>query len=242
MPIYVVENKTHKSQKSTYKTPPVRSFSSGQTLTVSNLKNQNKNINNTSKNLSDISSIDSGSNEALAEIADLEYDFNYKLEDISSSSNDNDNRKTTLKTNPKEHLNESNFKKLSKVIPKPKWTKYDSTKSSSSEKEWPLKNSEFSCKVKHAKKKVNSDTLHTSSSDWSLDYSFIFKYMLKPLSDLVKFSSLSKKQRELFNFLLGFLLLLVFILVVFYYFLSIIFSSSIATKVKIENENIYIRL
>ena len=83
----------------------------------------------------------------------------------------------------------------------------------------------------------------TKKSNQSLNFSFNFTHGMNLLYEHLNLKSLSKREKKFFNFLLNLLLVLLLILMLFYYFLSMICSAwNVATRVKIENENIYIKL
>ena len=242
MPIYLFENKTKKRKSldfDRYESPLVQCNSDKIHDSASikkgfqSRRNKNNNHSLFKTNYPTSSKNSSLSYEALAEVTDIECDFNYDLDDVSISSDE-----------PKcEYI--ASKKNLNKeTLPKPKWTKYESSQTNgSSEKQSTLKNLFLSNSLKeNIKSKKKEPPLlplpHKSRLDWCLMYKYIFRFV----ENVFKIRSFTRKEQKLFYLLLNLLLFLLFILFVFYYFLSVIFSSNVTSQVRIENENIYIKL
>ena len=248
MPIYLLQNKTKNrvdlvSQK---RSGGAESFSNRVYSVESLHKAKNKNNNHATKHhnhgsSSSLSSINSNrdySDEALAQITDLEYNFEYDLDGLTASSTEK---------NSKPPVNHSK-KKSSKLLPQSKTqTKFKPINSSYSDNRWSISN--FLNSLKSPIKFRTSTEIFKSSSSSSeksnhlLDFSFNFTYVMNWFHENLNLKSLSKREKKFFNFLLNLLIVLLLVLVLLYYFLSLICSSwNIASKVKIENENIYIKL
>jgi hypothetical protein len=283
MPIYLLQHKESKSSPNKRKClldfvskPPraiAKSFSKRTYSLESFSKNtiKNKNNNHTTphryaSSFSSFSTISSNneeySNEALAEVTDLEYNFEYNIDNLTISSSENKLKPAIVKTvtNPASKIPPKVSLQSRKLIDsstqtakislnlKPKYRQRNLepiiSSSLKDNDRWSISN------FVRGSKKYQPITAPLTTSDSSstkinqpLDFSFLYKYAKQQLLDGLDFKSLSKRERKFFNFLVNLLLVLLLILVLFYYFLSQIYSSwNLATKVKIENENIYIKL
>ena len=160
--------------------------------------------------------------EALPEVTDLEFNFNYELED-----SDEDAKSST---------------RSPRIVPPkkkspPKWMSYSSAKTTKSTRY-------------HAPNTISlldSTSRRTVSSrgDVSSQYGpfsdcLTYRHFLRPALKFVRFDGFTKPQQVLFNSLLKILAVLTLILALFYYFLSALFF--VPPRLKIQHENIYITL
>ena len=285
MPIYLLQHNESKSSTNKRKClldfvskkprAVAKSFSKRTYSLESFRKNaikKNKNNNHTTphryaSSFSSFSSISSNneeySNEALAEVTDLEYNFEYNIDNLTTSSYENKHQPANVRTVTNRPISKSPPKVLLqsrklidsgtqtarislKLKPKQRPRKLEPLISSSliDNDRWSIRNFVGGSK-KHQSITVPLTTSESSSTkiNQPLDCSFLYKYVKQQLLDGFDFKSLNKRERKIFNFLVNLLLVLLLILVLFYYFLSQIYSSWNSTsKVKIENENIYIKL
>lgn len=254
MPIYLLQSKkkcsfdlvSQKRLKSA-KSVSNRTYSV-ESLQKINSKNRNNNHStkhsySSSFSFSSISSNRESSGEALAQITDLDYNFEYNLDDLTTSSVENNLNPSIFKPVIKNSRKKPNQPKKSS---NDKQTKFKPTSSSLSANGRSMSNFFNSFKCRKSQTSTETPTSVSSlaeKSNQSLNFSFNFTHGINLLYENLNLKSLSKREKKFFNFLLNLLLVLLLILMLFYYFLSMICSAwNVATRVKIENENIYIKL